>query len=150
MSTSADRRKKVLIKSIGTPKGENLSRGAKIYYGSTKNGVKTALVVRKADHLYRGKCATLNEANSVGRLGWPMAISTLWSIQKRHECKYVLMFNSTNGDLWISRPADWDDADKLVDGDALHIDYRGTPTRYLSVEHMLKLDGAIDLKNSRR
>lgn len=109
----------------------------------------TALIVRKADHVYRGKCATLNEANAQGRMGWPIDMNTLWLI-KQKGCRYILTFNSTNGDLWIARPEDWENTEKLVDGDVIKTNYRGEVIRHLSVEHMLKLDGAIDLKTGRR
>lgn len=150
MAASADKRKKEIIKFVGSPKPKVINRGARIYYGQTKGGIKAALIVRKGDQIYRSNWPTLNEANSNGGLAWPLDVNTLWFIREMHKAQIVITFNSSSGDAWFSRVSDWDDKEKLLDSGKIKTDFRGSQIKHLSIEHMAKVECAIDLLSTRK
>lgn len=142
------KRIKALKERIDIESDERLGSRSRLLVGNMKgSGTKVAVVIRAADQVYRGKCATMSEARQRGLLSWMLESTMIPHLQDFREVKLVIVIERECGDIWISRIEDWSDDDKLLKNEnGVGItDHRGFTLRHLPVQHMLHLPAESQL-----
>jgi hypothetical protein len=126
-----------------------VGRRAKIHIGKWKAGGKgVAIIVRRCDQIYRGKFATMTEARENGVLSWMLDGSLVPILQETHNVEHILTLERENGDLWVSKIADWADDTKLYKPENpldVRTDRMGFALRHLPVHHMIHMPGELPI-----
>lgn len=117
-------------------------RRAKMYIGKLGE-VPVCIVFRNSNQVFRGGASSLTEASAAGTLCWMMDTTLLPILRDLYGVEYLLTLERETGDLWVSKLADWFDADKTfrITDPALAVrTYRGAALTYLPTRQMLHLD----------